>query len=195
MDLSKCVASGTGMKIGKKPEKDWAKKAVAACDDIPVLTRPLKGTPLFHINCKIPEKMQRLAEEIRDEYERFKTMSDVYRAAIYVGISMIFEFMPCRSQADKNRLELLFKLFKANEEYNQNMLALDHVVDIAFQKKRQLHAGIITRHDLDEFVGYVLELLPVSLHKPAMKKINQVMDGITPNNLYECSCDKKTKEL
>lgn len=195
MDLSKCVPSKTGMKIGKKPDKDWAKKAVAACEDIPVLTRPLKGTGLFHINCKIPEKMQRLAEEIRDEYERFKTMSDVYRAAIYIGMSMIFEYMPCKNATSEKKVKLLFKLFKANEEHNQDMLALDHVVDIAFQKKRQLHAGIITRQDLDEFVGDILELLPVSLHKPAMKKINQVMDGITPNNLYECSCDKKTKEL
>jgi len=189
MDLKNNKPHKAGMNLGKVPPKNWAKLAYAAATGLPILTRPMKGASFYTISVRIDEGLQRKAEVARDSSERFKTMSDVYRAAFYIGLNMVYEALAENELAENKRLKTLFELMRMDEETNQNMLGLDHVVNLAAMKKRHIEAGLITKDDFQDWIDTVMEALPVSLRDKAMDKIKRIMRGERQKDLYECIYD------
>lgn len=176
------------------PEEDWARKAAQAAKGIPILARPLKGAKTYHTSIRVLERLHRIAEEIKDSSNRYATMSDVYRASIYVGLNVLYEVT--RDEFEKNSfLHNLFTLLRKGEVVNQEMLGLDFLVDLAMVYKNRLEAEVITKDEFRKSVDEIMENLPSHLWGPARKKINRVLNGELCSNLYECQYDGKFRSI
>lgn len=182
-----------GMKLTDKPNDRWARDAAEAAKNVPILTRPLKGSPTYHISVRGSAALQGILEQVRDSSDRFKCMSDVYRAVMYAGAHLIYEGISNEID-DSHMLHNLFDLMRKTERMHQWMIGIDHVVDMVRKFKQYQETGFVSREERNEFLDQVMAALPAEVWPMAKDKINRVLTGENATDLYECQYDNKTAD-
>jgi len=176
-----------GMDLTKETETTWAETMARAVpiDDIPIITRYIKGETMYQLTLRVFLRLHEMAEEIVSHSTRFKSFTDVHRASHYLGMMILYNLVKLSGQ-DTSRIDGLFKILLKHAKFTQEMLELDAVVDIAVKYKKGFEMGLLSAVQRDEKIDEILDMMSPEIHKAAEHKIYQVMSGGVVSSLYEC---------
>ena len=106
----------------EKKKSQWAKEIVDnLAVKLPIMTSISKGTASAHFNFIGLARHASLAESLIYKCKRFRTTSEVYRAAMYLGMSLLYHLTKDDGSAEqKARADQVYKIIEVMEP-------LDHI--------------------------------------------------------------------
>jgi len=107
-------------------KEKWVDKINFEEAGIPIVTNIPKDELTTKTSVSFFQRMRRMAEILRDSSARYKTVSDVIRAAIYIGIPILFKMQEdeVTNQYGKN----LYEQVRRNTLFYEQVQAIDTVV-------------------------------------------------------------------
>lgn len=92
-------------------KESWVQKINWEEATPPIVTSTPKGEPTEKMTINILSRMKRMADIMRAESKRFRTSSDVIRAALYIGMTVLFHMhesnISYKGRTVFDRLEML----------------------------------------------------------------------------------------
>jgi hypothetical protein len=180
----------TQQKVKENVDKEnpWHKVALKACEDldsqIPMMTGIAKGEEKADIHFKCLGRLWRMADIIRTNSRRFKTITDVNRSAHYLGLMMLYQLF--KDEIGNNIVgNSIFKRLTMMEPYYSELILIDTFVDGIFDLKEMWAKGIISESKFRDKCDELKESLPDSLHPLCDQKFKQMIAGAKITSLYE----------
>jgi len=187
------------LKNGKKGEvsitefekglDDWADK-VLEVTDFPIVTRTMKGVSSKYKTVWCPSRFDRMAEIIKDKNKftrkEFPTISDVYRAALYVGFRLIYRRFKKDFPTD-HALHSLDKTLEVMEEDYINHQCLSwntHAIKRLLQCRR---VGTIDPERYEQKIEAVINSAPECLRELLRENRKKLESGGKVTDLYNTS--------
>lgn len=116
----------------------------------PIVTSTPRGEPTEKMTINILSRMKRMADIMRSESKRFRTTSDVIRAAMYVGMTVLFHMheneISYKGKRAYERLEVLTSFLEEVEMAEEAVRCVKLIIDRQAQ-------GWYTRDDAIEKIS------------------------------------------
>jgi hypothetical protein len=160
-------------------KSQWAKEIIDKLTvKLPVMTSISKGTESTHFNFIGLARHASLAESLIYKCKRFRTTSEVYRAAMYLGMSLLYHLTKDEGTPEqKVRADQIYKLLEVMEPLDHSRMIIDAVVLSARNIIQCADSGVIDYEELSEKISTLVEALPTELQKVAREKIKRIMKG------------------
>ena len=166
------------LKEEERKEK-WAEEIVnSLTQKIPVMTSISKKVPSADFHFIGLARHAALAESLIYKSKRFATTSEVYRAAMYIGMSILYHLTKDEGMVEqKARADQIYKTIELMEKVNHNRQIVDAVVASAKDLIESADSGVIDYDEMSEKVSMLLNVLPKELAQVANDKIRRIMKG------------------
>jgi len=157
----------------------WAAEVVEAFTGrIPVMTSIPKDSKSTQVHLFCMARHADMAAALIHQSKRFRTTSEVFRAALYIGISILYHlFKDEGTEKDKARARNLYALMEAMEEIHHSQQCIDAVSDEAKTILRAGESGVIDFEEMENHLNTLVEALPVELRKTARRNIKHLRAG------------------
>lgn len=149
-------------------EETWLDKI--PLDGIPILTSIPKSAGIEKTSIKMMTRNKRMAEVIRDNDKRYKTMSDVFRAANYIGISILYRYSQVNGN-DGAYGEATYQIMKRNEKDHMRGQLMDDVLTEVDNLLKLADRGHLTPRELKDHIDEIMDSLPDDCYKLVKEKI------------------------
>jgi len=166
--------------LTEEERKDkWAEEIVSSLTQkIPIMTSIGKKVESADFHFIGLARHAALAESLIYKSKRFRTTSEVYRAAMYIGMSILYHMTKDEGTAkQKTRADQIYKTIEVMEEVNHSRQIVDAVVASARDLIESADAGVIDDEELSEKVSMLVNVLPKELTQVAKEKIKRIMKG------------------
>jgi len=187
---------------GEDTKSKWAKEIVEnLTTKLPIMTSISKGTRSAHFNFIGLARHASMAEALIHKSARFKTTSEVYRAAMYLGMSLLYNLSKDEGTLEqKARAEQVYKIIEVMEQLDHSRMILDAVVVSARNVIECADSGVIEYGAVPENISKLVESLPASLQKVAQGKIKRIMKGdnivdITETRIWRGAKGRKKRDI
>jgi hypothetical protein len=184
----------------KQQEKkhQWAKEILDRLSvKIPIMTSIAKNTKSAHFNFLGLARHATLAASLIFKSKRFRTTSEVYRAALYLGMSILYQLTKDEGALEqKARADQIYKTIEIMESLNHNRQSIDAVVWAAKDLIDCADTGVIDYDEMSEKTSMLLNALPKELRSVASGKIKRIMKGDDVIDIMETKVqrgDRRTK--
>jgi hypothetical protein len=163
----------------EKKKSQWAKEIIDNLTvKLPIMTSISKGTKSTHFNFIGLARHAGMAEAFISKSNRFRTTSEVYRAALYLGMSLLYHLSKDEGTAEqKARADQIYKIIQTMESLDHSRMIIDQIVLSARNVIQCADSGVIDYEELSEKISTLVEALPTELQKVARKKIKRIMKG------------------
>jgi hypothetical protein len=187
----------SSMDLTEKEKKHrWAKEILSLVPvKIPIMTSIAKKTESAHFNFIGLGRHTSLAEALIFKSKRFRTTSEVYRAAMYIGMSVLYHLTEDEGTVkQKARANQIYQTIELLESLNHDRQSIDAVVWSAKDMIECADSGVIDYDEMQEKVTMLIETLPKELRKVAHHKIKRVMKGDSVVDIMETKVQRGTKK-
>ena len=179
------------MDIKKKSRAKWAEIALQAIVDagekLPCMARNVRGDDKADFRFRYLNRIASMCEVIKDcNGNRFKTSADVYRAAMYIGVHMLYIHTRDESKHSSNLGDFLYHLCQAAEWENTQLIWFDFYTEQIFRMWTAYKKGIQKREKMEKRVNDIIASIPENLQELARHKFEQIKQGEKITNLMEC---------
>lgn len=163
---------------------DWCSKL--NLEDIPICSGIPKGEKAEKVSISLWARIKRMAEVLKDNSSRFRTVSDIYRAAMFIGLHILYYM---NTEGVRAEGDAFFKYFL---EVRKKLLCND-IMDMFVE----LVNDILATHDRqnvdsEEVQGLLkvaVDVVPPEFRKIAQAKMDRLVTakrlGTPVNTLYE----------
>jgi len=157
----------------------WAKEAIEAITGtIPIMTSISKKTESAHFSFIGLARHASLAESLIYKSNRFRTTSEVFRGAMYIGMSCLYHLTKDEGTVEqKARADQIYRTIQVMESINHNKQIIDAVLLAAKDIIDCKEAEVIELEEMEEKMGMLLEALPGELARVARDKIKRLVKG------------------
>jgi hypothetical protein len=163
---------------------------------IPLMTSIAKNTGSTHFNFIGLARHGSLAESLIFKSNRFKNTSEVYRAAMYIGMSIIYQLTKDEGTPEqKARADGVYKIIQVMESVNHSRQIIDAVVLSARDVIECADSGVIDFEEMKEKVSTLIDSLPKELHPIASDKIKKIMAGDNIVDIMETKIHRGAKGM
>jgi len=176
-------------------KQQWAKEMLArASVKIPIMTSIARNTQSAHFNFIGLARHASLAEALIFKSKRFRTTSEVYRAAMYIGMSLLYHLTEDDgTQKQKARADQIYRTIELMESLNHSRQIIDAVVLSAKDVIECADSGVIDYEEMQEKVNMLVDSLPKELRTVAQGKIKRVKKGDSIVDIVETKIQRGTK--
>lgn len=137
-------------------QSSWAAKIVAQyADEIPILHKLKKGEEVSLITFKTDAQIKSIAEEITYKSNSLGTISETYRAAMNIGMRIIYHILQSRGDVS-DKAVMMMKAVLEGDRYDVLMTSLDILLDMVSNLKRAQSIGLITADEVDYKIAQCL---------------------------------------
>ena len=127
---------------------------------------------------------------------RFRNTSEVYRAAIYIGMSILYQLTKDEGTPEqKARADQIYKTIEIMESLNHDRQSIDAVVWAAKDLIDCADTGVIDYEEMNEKTSMLVNALPKELCPVARAKIKRIMKGDSIVDIAETKVQRGTKRL
>lgn len=144
-------------------------------DRIFLMMHVAKDEQSVRYNFHGPGRVGRMAGMIAAKVPGVKTVSDVYRAAMYLGLSIIYNML---LKDPTEETACFFTQIVEGEKINQQVQLIDQCLYLVAQYFLGFQAGVTSEDELNDKVSELVSQLPKGLRKIAQENINQVLKGV-----------------
>ena len=166
--------------LTEEEKKDkWAEGIVSnLTQKIPIMTSIGKKVESSDFHFIGLARHAALAESLIYKSKRFRTTSEVSRAAMYIGMSILYYLTKDEGTAEqKARADQIYKTIQLMEKVNHNRQIVDAVVTSARDLIESADTGVIDDDELSDKVSMLVNVLPKELTQVAKEKIRRIMKG------------------
>ncbi len=194
MRLKACKEDSIDLRPPDKAER-WAEEMIANLKGtIPIMTSIAKNTESAHFSFMGLARHGSLAESLIFKSKRFRTTSEVYRAAMYIGMSVLYYLTKDEGTTEqKARTEQIYQTIQALESMNHARQIIDAVVFAAKDIIDCKESGVIELEEMQEKISLLLEALPTPLAKVATEKIKRLVKGDNITDIAETRLQRNAK--
>lgn len=160
-------------------------------DDIKPMTALSKDEPSSHINLYIANRVAREAAIIlTNSNQRFKTKTDVYRAAITLGMGVLYNMYPKLGEDGSGYGADFYAELRKDEKQLMHMQMLDTCMDQVHKYLSMHRRGMFDNEKLERKVKDVVNLLPKDIRVLAKAKVKELMESGTLHKMREMQTKK-----
>lgn len=159
-------------------DKDSVYKQIAAKfgSKITLMLNLVRGEEKsIRYNFHAAPRIGRMAGEIAAKVPTVKTLSDVYRAGSYLGISIIYHML-LKNPSEETKC--FFDQCIECETISNQVGLIDNCLFLVAQNFYGHQNGIISSDQLQEKTDELVSQLPKGLQKIVHEKINQILNGV-----------------
>jgi hypothetical protein len=159
-------------------DKDSVYKQIAAKfgSKISLMLNLIKGEERsIRYNFHGPPRLGRMAGMIAAKVPTVKTLSDVYRAGSYLGISIIYHML-LKNPSEETKC--FFDQCIECETISNQVGLIENCLFLVAENFYGHQNGIISWDQLQEKIDELVGQLPKSLQKIVHEKINQILNGV-----------------
>jgi len=184
------------LKQEEKKER-WAKEMLKNFQGtIPIMTSIPKNSESTHFNFIGLARHGSIAEGLIYKSRRFRTTSEVYRAAMYLGMSLLYHITKDEGTPEQRaRTDRLYKTLEVTESVNYNRQIIDAVTLGAKDLIECADAGVIDYEEMQERVNTLVDALPKELRAVALDKIKRIKKGDSIVDIVETRINRGTKGM
>jgi hypothetical protein len=183
----------------KEEEKkgQWAKEMLESFQGtLPIMTSIPKNTESTHFNFIGLARHGSIAESLIYKCKRFRTISEVYRAAMYIGMSILYHLTKDEGTTEqKARADQLYKIIEVTEPLNYNRQIIDAVVLSSKDIIECADAGLIDYDEMQERIETLIDALPKELRLVARDKVQRIKKGDSIVDIIETRINRGTKGM
>lgn len=181
----------------EKKKSQWAKEIIDNLPvKLPIMASIPKGTKTSHFNFIGLARHAGMAEAFIYKSNRFRTTSEVYRAALYLGMSLLYQLTKEEGTAEqKARADQIYKIIEVMEPLDHSRMIIDTIVLSARDLIKCADSGVIDHEELSEKISTLVEALPIELQKVAREKIKRILSGDNIVDLVETRIWRGTKGM
>ena len=175
----------------------WAKDVIDRLSGkFPIMTSIAKNTKSVHFNFLGLARHASLAESLIYKSNRFRNTSEVYRAAIYIGMSILYQLTKDEGTLEqKARADQIYKTIEIMESLNHDRQSIDAIVWAAKDLIDCADSGVIDYEEMGEKTSMLINALPKELRQVARDKIKRIMKGDSIVDIAETKVQRGTKRL
>ena len=194
MKLQEQRGDSLDLKEEQKKER-WAEEAIKNCPvKIPIMTSIAKNTQTTHFNFIGLARHGSLAESLIYKSKRFRNPSEVFRAAMYLGMSLLYHLTKGEGTAEqKARADQVYKLIEVTESLNHKRQIIDAVTLSAKDVIECAESGVIDFEEMQEKVETLVNALPKELRPIAQEKIKRIKKGESIVDIVETRINRGAK--
>jgi hypothetical protein len=183
------------LKEEEKKER-WAEEVLKRFDGtIPIMTSIPKSTESIHFNFIGIARHGSIAESLIYKCKRFRTTSEVYRAAMYIGMSILYHLTKDEGTTEqKARADQMYKIIQVTESLNHSRQIIDAVVLSSKDIIECADAGVIDYEEMRERIETLIEALPKELRPLAREKVKRVKKGDSILDIVETRINRGAKK-
>lgn len=161
----------------KRNSAKWIETWLDKCDwvtlEIPIMKGLSEGKTSrasFHILSRLAD----IAEQIVYSSSRFRSRSQVYRAAMYVGLSIIYRI--CDKDGEINSYgKTFFESVKRNERRLQQAEIIEMLIDEIGALMERENRGTMSAEDVREGLGDLISSIPDDIGREISSMINKAL--------------------
>lgn len=158
-------------------EPGWTEEAVEQFyDKITIVQDIPKGRGSVTIGFRVIDDVPVLAEKMIYKKVGFSSISEVYRAAIHMGISLLWHYTEIHGKKNPDDSSYIKGLQKIESFVNANRLIKNFLNDIRIVQE-SFEFGIITADERDNTTEEMIELLPAKIQRMAREKLKRYLAG------------------
>jgi len=171
------------------PDDNWADKVIAAVDNIPIVTRLMKGMGGGkYITTLVPNQLIQMAEYIKDKSpvsrKIFSTTTEVHRAAEYIGIRILYKL--AKANFSKNHpAHSIDKTFQVTEEGYENFVALSALTDSLKKLYKSRQCGIVSPKNYERNIQDIVNCAPELVRSLLIENRKKIEAGEKVIDLYD----------
>lgn len=143
--------------------------------EIKLMLTMKKGEEPTRYNFRAPGKIGRMAGILAAKISVVKTVSDVYRAAVYLGLSIIYHML---LQNPSEETVCFFEQCAEGDLIIERVNLIDRCLYLVAQHFAGYQGGIMDWDELQKKVKKMVDQLPKNLQKIAQNDINKVLNGV-----------------
>jgi hypothetical protein len=189
---------GDSLDLKEEEKKErWAQEILNSFQgSIPIMTSIPKNTESTHFNFIGLARHGSIAESLIYKCKRFRTTSEVYRAAMYIGMSILYHLTKDEGTTEqKARADQMYKLIEVTESLNHSRQIIDAVVLSSKDIIECADAGVIDYEEMQERVDTVIDALPKELRPVAREKLKRIKKGDSIVDIVETRINRGTKGM
>ena len=181
----------------EEKKEHWAKEMIEKLSTtIPIMTGISKNAETTHFSFVGLARHASLAESLIYKSNRYRTTSEVYRAAQYIGMSFLYQFTKDEGTAEqKARADIIYKTIQTTESIDHAKQVLDAVTVACKNMIDCWHSGVIDAEQRDEKIETLVGALPVELQGLAREKVKRITRGENIMDISETKLQRGTKKL
>jgi hypothetical protein len=158
----------------KETKEAWIERIDFDIVDFPVITGVPKEEGTEKMSFSTFGRLKRMAEIVKDNNNRFKTVTDVVRAAFYLGMTILYRMTELKSES-AHFADSLYEHLKRNETFYQRNIILDDVILEINRLATMRDKGYITGADLQGAIDGMIAATPEKLQAQVNDTIKRVM--------------------
>lgn len=164
----------------------WADEIVSQFGkDIPVMTNIPKRTGSADIRFIGLGRLVELANNLIPISVRFKNLSQVYRAAMYIGMHVLYHLVKEGNGNDKALAGNTIKVFSTMEKCRFQSDLIDMAIEQANELLRSMKNEILSVEEVEAKFSSLVDAMPNELKTPLRSKLGQLKDGKSVTSLFE----------
>jgi hypothetical protein len=186
--------------MGRKPKDSWSREiAEQFCDNIPILSKIPKGVEQHHFSFNGFAKDMRLAQAITYHTNRFGSPAELLRAALHIGVFIIYHLSKENEGTLHERAERLMVTFKEMEPIYYKQEVMDEILLNVKYTRDCCRSGLISTTEFAEKISEVLESSKVTFDESFCEllkaKIEDLADGKNVTELTTCKSHGGVRDI
>lgn len=162
-------------------QSSWAAKIVAQyADEIPILHKLKKGEEVSLVTFKTDAKIKNIAEELTYKSSGLGNISETYRAAMNIGIRIIYHIMQARGDVS-DKATMMVKSVMESDKYDALLTTLDLFLDMVSSLQKSHSVGLISAEDMDHKIAVCLNEIEArygyELGRVARRNVDELRAG------------------
>jgi len=145
----------------------------------PILNCP-KNEPSFHFSFRGMQKNGTMAAQIAAKSEAVKTVSEVFRASINLGVQIMFHIL--LKNPDES-ISCFFEQTAEAERFAYQAQLLDRCAYLVSKYFEGYEGGVISKDELDGKSNKLVKQLPERLQDLARFLVDQILKGVPLNRV------------
>ena len=195
MKLKKQDSDYIDLKQQEKTDR-WAEEMLGGLTGtLPIMTSIAKNTESAHFSFMGLARHGSLAESLIFKSKRFRTTSEVYRAAMYIGMSVLYYLTKDEGTMEqKARATQIYKTISTMESLNHSKQIVDAVVLSAKDVIECAQSGVIDFEEMEGKITTLIGVLPRELSRIASEKIKRIIKGDQMVDIAETRIQRGAKK-
>lgn len=156
--------------------------------DVPIITGIPKGEKTEKVSLSLWNRIRRMAEILRDNSARFRTMSDVYRAALNIGLHILYHM---NDREVPSYGESFFKYMIDARKTLMKADIIDMFTDLVNRAITAHDKHSIDSPDVQRLIAEAMDMVPDDCKEFANRKLKQIIrakaEGTPISMVYENS--------
>jgi hypothetical protein len=170
----------------------WAREMIDnLTTTFPVMTSISKNAETTHFSFMGLGRHASLAESFIYKSNRFRTPSEVYRAAMYLGMSILYHYLKDEGTAKQTaRADQVYAIIQAMESIDHSKMILDAVTLACRNVIECWRTGVVDVEERNEKIRTLIDALPAGLQKLGQEKVTRIMRSENITDIAETKLSK-----